>query len=70
MNKALIIGPFPGPTKGISFQNEILYNGLRNRNWKVLKIDTEFSNKIVLKLSNCSINVIQINYELKATSFA
>jgi glycosyltransferase involved in cell wall biosynthesis len=49
MNKALIIGPFPGPTKGISFQNEILFNGLKSRNWKVQKIDTEFSKKIVLK---------------------
>lgn len=49
MTKALIIGPFPGSTKGISFQNEILYNGLNKRGWKVLKIDTEFSKKIVLK---------------------
>jgi glycosyltransferase involved in cell wall biosynthesis len=74
MNKALIIGPFPGPTKGISFQNEILYNGLKNRSWKVLKIDTEFSNKIVLKsqfsLSNFKIlfrfleayKILQVNY--------
>ena len=74
MNKALIIGPFPGPTKGISFQNEILFNGLKSRSWKVLKIDTEFSNEIVLKsqfsLSNFKIflrfleayKVLQVNY--------
>jgi hypothetical protein len=74
MNKALIIGPFPGPTKGISFQNEILYHGLINRNWKVLKIDTELSSKIVLKsqfdLSNFKIflrflesyKIFQVNY--------
>ena len=74
MNKALIIGPFPGPTKGISFQNEILFNGLNSRSWKVLKIDTEFSKEIVLKsqfsLSNFKIflrfleayKVLQVNY--------
>ncbi len=74
MNKALIIGPFPGSTKGISFQNEMLFNGLISRNWKVLKIDTEFSEKIVLKsqfsLSNFKIflrffesyKILQVNY--------
>lgn len=74
MNKALIIGPFPGSTKGISFQNEILFNGLKSRKWKVLKIDTEFSKKIVLKsqlsLSNFKIflrflevyKILQVNY--------
>lgn len=74
MTKALIIGPFPGPTKGISFQNEILFHGLKKRKWKVLKIDTELSSKIVLKsqfdLSNFKIllrflesyKILQVNY--------
>jgi glycosyltransferase involved in cell wall biosynthesis len=48
MKKLLIIGPFPGSAKGISFSNYILYNALINRNWKVYKINTEFSDKIIL----------------------
>jgi glycosyltransferase involved in cell wall biosynthesis len=49
MNKIVIIGPFPGSEKGISFSNLIIYNALKNRGWLVKKIDTEFSRKIILE---------------------
>lgn len=48
-NKILIIGPFPPPTSGVSIANEIVAKGLRNKNWKVDSINTEYSKNITNK---------------------
>lgn len=42
----LIIGPFPGPPKGISLSNEVVANGLAKRGWNVKKINTELSDAV------------------------
>ena len=42
----LIIGPFPGPPKGISLSNQVVANGLVKRNWNVKKINTEHSEEV------------------------
>ena len=44
--KLLIIGPFPGPPKGISLSNQVVANGLENKNWIVKKINTEYSDQV------------------------
>ena len=59
MSKVLFIGPFPGSSKGISNVNLFLYNALQKKGWRVLKINTEFSKKIVLS-SQFSLNNFKI----------
>lgn len=44
--KLLIIGPFPGPPKGISLSNQVVANGLFKRNWIIKKINTEDSDEV------------------------
>jgi glycosyltransferase involved in cell wall biosynthesis len=61
MSKVLIIGPFPGSSKGISNVNLFLYKALQKKGWRVHKINTEFSKKIILS-SVFSINNFKIFY--------
>lgn len=42
----LIIGPFPGPPKGISLSNKIVSEGLAGKNWKVVELNTEQSENV------------------------
>lgn len=44
--KLLIIGPFPGPPKGISLSNQVVADGLFQRNWIIKKINTEHSDEV------------------------
>lgn len=55
-NRVLIIGPFPGPPKGISLSNEVVFNGLRRNGWRVRKIDTEHSDKLDSQFGRFSID--------------
>jgi glycosyltransferase involved in cell wall biosynthesis len=47
MKKILIIGPFPYPLKGVSLSNLTVYNGLKNKGYKVQFINTESSVKVI-----------------------
>lgn len=47
--KILIIGPFPPPTSGVSFANEIVAKGLNNKKWSVDSINSEYSENITDK---------------------
>ena len=42
-NKILIIGPFPPPISGVSIANQVMSKGLQKKNWKVDKINSEYS---------------------------
>ncbi|MBW4358928.1 glycosyltransferase family 4 protein [Flavobacterium taihuense] len=44
--KILIIGPFPGPPKGISLSNKVVSEGLAVKGWKVAELNTEQSDKV------------------------
>lgn len=44
--KILIIGPFPFPVSGVSLANEVIAKGLREKDWEVMKINTEFAANI------------------------
>ena len=44
--RILIIGPFPGPPKGISLSNKVVSEGLAGKNWKVVELNTEQSDKV------------------------
>lgn len=52
----LIIGPFPGPPKGISLSNQVVANGLIKRNWNIKKINTEHSDKVNGAIGQFSFN--------------
>ena len=45
-NKVLLIGPFPGPAKGLSLSNFVVRKGLQERGWNVKTINTENEGKI------------------------
>jgi O-antigen ligase len=57
--KVLIIGSFPGPTKGISLSNLIVYNGLKGKGWQVDKINTERTNKVDVELGKFSLSKLK-----------
>lgn len=53
-HKILIIGPFPGPPKGISLSNQVVATGLMNKGWKVQKINTEHSKEVNSEIGHFS----------------
>ncbi len=57
--KVLIIGSFPGPTKGISLSNLIVYNGLKGKGWQVEKINTERTNEVDVELGKFSMSKLK-----------
>ncbi len=52
----LIIGPFPGPPKGISLSNQVVADGLVKRNWNVKKINTEHSDVVNSAIGHFSVD--------------
>lgn len=44
--KILIIGPFPLPVSGVSLANEVIAKGLKNKEWDVKLINTEFASDV------------------------
>jgi glycosyltransferase involved in cell wall biosynthesis len=54
--KLLIIGPFPGPPKGISLSNQVVANGFSKKNWHVSQINTEVSDAVNSSIGQFSID--------------
>lgn len=53
-HKVLIIGPFPGPPKGISLSNQVVARGLKALNWEVSILNTEQSDQVNSKIGSFS----------------
>lgn len=52
--RILMIGPFPGPIKGLSLSNFIVKKGLEAKGWNLKIIDTENENDIDVKFGKFS----------------